>query len=62
MEKNYKCPWCGCEDMVYGVQTDKARIKPAKTITFVEEKLIHVICKQCGTIVRSYVEHPEKFE
>ena len=47
--------------MVYGVQTDRGRVKPAKKVTWsVGENVIHVICKECGTIVRSYVQHPEK--
>lgn len=62
MQEKYKCPWCGCEEVVYGVQTDRGRVKPAKPISFDRgEKLIHVICKKCGTIVRSYVENPEKY-
>lgn len=56
MQEKYKCPWCGCEEVVYGVQTDRGRVKPAKPISFDRgEKLIHVM------IVRSYVENPEKY-
>ena len=62
MQKKYKCSWCGSENMIYGVQTDGGRVKPAKPVTLsAGEKVIHVICKQCGTIARSYIEHPEKF-
>ena len=25
MEEKYKCSWCGCEEVVYGVQTDKRK-------------------------------------
>ena len=57
MEEQYKCPWCGCEDVVYGVQADKGKVRPAKTVTFNEgQALIHVICKSCGTVLRSYVK------
>ena len=60
MQEKYKCPWCGSDKMVYGVQTDRGRVKPAKKVTLsAGENVIHVICKECGTIVRSYVEHPE---
>ena len=46
MEEQYKCPWCGCEDVVYGVQADKGKVRPAKNVTFNEgQVLIHVICK-----------------
>lgn len=61
MQEKYKCSWCGCEEMGYGVQDGKARVRPAKPVTLTGEKIIHVMCKECGTIVRSYIEHPEKF-
>lgn len=62
MQEKYKCPWCGCEEMVYGMQTGRARVQPTKPAAFdMGEKLIHVICKQCGTVVRSYVENTEKY-
>ena len=61
MQEKYKCPWCGSDKMVYGVQTDRGRVNPAKKVTLsAGENVIHVICKECGTIVRSYVQHPEK--
>ena len=61
MEEQYKCPWCGCEDVVYGAQADKGKVRPAKNVTFNEGQiLIHVICKSCGTVLRSYVKKPEK--
>ena len=46
MEEKYKCSWCGCEEVVYGVQTDRGKVRPAKKITLDEgQALIHVICK-----------------
>lgn len=45
------------------MQAHEARVKPAKPVTFaIGENLIHIICKQCGTVVRSYVQNPEKYE
>lgn len=62
MMNKYKCPWCGCEEVVYGVQTDEAKVRPAKPITFDSgEILIHVICRKCGTVLRSYVRDPERY-
>ena len=61
MEEQYKCPWCGCKDVVYGVQADRGKVRPANKITLNEgQVLIHVICKSCGTVLRSYVQNPEK--
>ena len=34
---------------------------PAKQkLIFDPQALYHDICKHCGTVVRSYIEHPEK--
>lgn len=61
MEEQYKCPWCGCKDVVYGAQADRGKVRPARKIIFNEgQVLIHVICKSCGTVLRSYVQNPEK--
>lgn len=61
MNKKYVCPWCGSEEVTYGVQNGEANVRPAKPFTSTKVKLIHVICKKCGTIIRSYVEEPNKF-
>ena len=39
-----------------------AKVQPNKTLTLKGENLVHVICKNCGTVVRSYVENPQVFE
>lgn len=28
MQEKYRCPWCSSDEMVYGAQTDRARIMP----------------------------------
>ena len=62
VEEKYKCPWCGCEEVVHGVQADRGKVRPASRTTFDEgQVLIYVICKSCGTVIRSYVKNPEKF-
>ena len=52
-QKQYVCPWCGGKD---------AKVQPNKALTLKGENLIHVICKNCGTVVRSYVENPQVLE
>lgn len=61
MYEDLKCPYWGGEEFVEGVQSSGyAQISPAnKTFTLRSEKLYHVICLKCGTIVRSYVNNPE---
>lgn len=61
MDKKYICPWCGSEEITYGVQNGAADVRPAKPIAIARENLIHVICKKCGTVIRSYIEKPQKF-
>ena len=61
----YTCPWCNCHEVVYGKQDGYSCIKPMKIhipAGMKMQKIIHVICKQCGTIIRSYVEEPEKLD
>lgn len=59
-QKQDVCPRCGGTDMVMGVQQQQGRVWPcpARGLHFGQE-LIHVICKNCGTVVRSCVDHPE---
>ena len=58
-QKQYVCPWCGGKDVVEGIQSTYAKVQPNKALTLKGENLIHVICKNCGTAVRSYVENPQ---
>ena len=58
-QKQYVCPWCGGKDVVEGIQSTYAKVQPNKALTLKGENLIHVICKNCGTVVRSYVENPQ---
>ena len=63
LEKSpYVCPWCGGKDVVEGIQSTYAKVQPNKALTLKGENLIHVICKNCGTAVRSYVENPQVLE
>lgn len=65
MVEYYTCPWCGCKEVVYGKQDNQASIKPIKFKMPMYPKMqtiTHIICKQCGTIIRSYIEEPEKLD
>ena len=49
MEEKYKCSWCGCEEVVYGVQTDRGKVRPAKKITLDEGQALEKYkCSWCG--------------
>lgn len=61
MKINEKCPFCGCEEFVEGKQEGYASVAPAdKVLTFKSQVLYHVICLNCGAVVKSYVKNPRK--
>lgn len=41
----------GGKDVVEGIQSTYAKVQPNKALTLKGENLIHVICKNCGTVV-----------
>ncbi len=56
--KNLVCTYCGGTEMVRGVQTGYASITKIKG--WLGQSLYYDICANCGTVVRSFVENPEK--
>lgn len=61
MKNQEKCPYCGKEEFVEGKQEGYASIAPAnKVLTFKSQTLYHLICLNCGAIVKSYVKEPKK--
>ncbi len=62
MEKEQsKCPYCGETETVTAVQQGYANLTPVgKVFTTKEQSLYHVICLKCGSVIKSYVENPQK--
>ncbi len=61
MKNVEKCPYCGNQEFVEGKQVGYAAISPAdKTLTFKSQVLYHIICLNCGAVVKSYVKNPKK--
>lgn len=58
--KEEKCPYCGGKNFVSARQDGYANISADKTWTFKDQILYHTVCLDCGTVVRSYVKHPEE--
>lgn len=54
------CSYCGSNDFVIGRHNGYGNVYPNKLISIRDQKLYHVICLKCGTVVRSYVKKPEK--
>lgn len=60
MEKKDKCQHCGSQRFVTGRQSGYGGITPNKSFTMRNQILYHIVCVDCGTVVRSYVERPDK--
>lgn len=59
METQEKCPYCGNEEFIEGMQTAYGSVSPANEIfSFKSQVLYHKICLNCGTVVKSYVKNP----
>lgn len=61
MKIEEKCPYCGKQEFVEGKQEGYANIAPANKVwTFKSQTLYHLICLNCGAIVKSFVKNPKK--
>lgn len=57
-----ECPYCGNREFTKGMQSHQGSVYyPDKIITS-GHSVHHIICTRCGSIVRSYVYHPEQLE
>ena len=55
------CPHCGGTETVVGKQWSHGQVFSKSAITmFVGQNLFHVICLDCGTVIRSYIEYPKQ--
>ena len=58
--KESKCPHCGSSEYFIGKQTGYATMKISYW-SVIGEEVQHEICASCGTIIRSYIENPQKW-
>lgn len=56
-----ECPYCRGTEFGKGSQRGYAKIVTG-AFDFIGDNLYHIICSNCGSIVRSYVENPDKFK
>ena len=54
-----ECPFCNGNEFIEAKQTGYAAISGCENI-WSGADLYHVICRRCGSVVRSYVKDPEK--
>jgi len=53
------CPFCNGTEFLEGKQSGHACISSCHNVWYSGD-LYHVICRRCGSVVRSYVKEPEK--
>lgn len=53
------CPFCGSTEFVEGYQSGYGALTGRDGI-WTDAILRHVICRNCGSVVHSYVDNPEK--
>lgn len=52
-----RCPFCGGIEFIEARQAAPETYVTAQTLF--GQQLYHTICRNCGSVVRSYVENPE---
>ena len=64
MTKTITCSYCGASDTILCKQPHgySSITLADKKIAFNGQTLYHEICKSCGTVVRSYINEPEKLQ
>ena len=66
MAENYKdafvtsCPFCGGTEMTEGFQGGYAELCSSANKLSGSQIIYHSVCRNCGSVVRSYVKDPEK--
>lgn len=54
-----KCPVCGGEEFIFACQGGYGALTSDEG-AFLTSAIRHQICRQCGTVVRSFVDDPDK--
>jgi len=55
-----QCPFCGGTEFVYGYQAGYGAIMRDQSLLAAGQALRYIICRNCGSVVHSYVDNPEK--
>ena len=54
-----ECPFCHGSEFIEGKQEGHGQLQSCES-AWHGSNLYHVICRRCGSVVRSYVKNPEK--
>lgn len=56
-----ECPYCGGTEIIVAYQDGYGAIMSEKSVLGLSASaLYHSVCRNCGSIVRSYAKEPEK--
>ena len=58
--RDERCPYCGGSEFIKAMQVGQGGIIGIENQWGAGQYLYHVICRSCGSVVRSYVQYPEK--
>lgn len=53
------CPFCGGTEFVEGYQAGYGAITGSESV-LTSQTLRYIICRNCGSVVHSYVDNPEQ--
>ena len=57
-----ECPKCGGTEFGKGKQRDYAALRHPTKIFSIGSAIMYVLCTDCGFIIESFVEKPERFK
>jgi ribosomal protein L37E len=57
--KDERCPYCGNTEFIQAMQSYQGGIWGIENQWGLGQELHHIICRRCGSVVRSYVRYPE---
>ncbi len=57
--RDERCPYCGNTEFIQAMQSFQGGVMGVENIWGMGQELHHVICRCCGSVVRSYVKNPE---
>ncbi len=59
-QKTNNCPFCGGTELIKGYQRGYGAIFGESSLRYYSSTLCHIVCRNCGSVVHSYVDDPEK--
>jgi len=58
-QKQDICPCCAGKNTIVAKQSGHGAIYRAKNLFGMGKALYHIVCLDCGTVIRSYIKDPQ---